>query len=205
MRSTGDPITAALGGRLPPDQLAERIHAGRLRPAAARPVPRLPRRASSHGDFGTTISDNRPVLNVLTHLRHRDARAGLLRADRRLPRRHPARAGWPPTSATSAPDAVLRVFAILCYATPGLLRSACCSSWSSPSGWAGSRSPGRATTATEIQLQMPAAPDRHLPDRRHPDRRPGGGRRRAAARRPARRSRSACSPPASSCGWCAPT
>ena len=27
MRTTGDPITAAQGGRLPPDQLAERIHA----------------------------------------------------------------------------------------------------------------------------------------------------------------------------------
>ena len=26
MRSTGDPITAALGGRLPPDQLAQRIY-----------------------------------------------------------------------------------------------------------------------------------------------------------------------------------
>jgi peptide/nickel transport system permease protein len=26
MRSTGDPITAALGGRLPPAQLAQRIH-----------------------------------------------------------------------------------------------------------------------------------------------------------------------------------
>src|SRR3954465_14557842 len=27
MRATGDPITAALGGRLTPDQLAERVHA----------------------------------------------------------------------------------------------------------------------------------------------------------------------------------
>ena len=27
MRTTGDPITAAQGGRLPPEQLAERIHA----------------------------------------------------------------------------------------------------------------------------------------------------------------------------------
>src|SRR3954465_14590414 len=32
-RSTGDPITAALGGRLPPDQLQQRIHeAGYDRP-----------------------------------------------------------------------------------------------------------------------------------------------------------------------------
>ena len=65
MRSTGDPITAALGGRLPPDQLAQRIHqAGYDRPLLVQYGDYLG--GILHGDFGTTISDRRPVLNVLT-------------------------------------------------------------------------------------------------------------------------------------------
>ena len=65
MRVTGDPITAALGGRLPPDQLAERIHeAGYDRPILVQYLDYLGQLL--HGDFGTTISDNRPVVEVLT-------------------------------------------------------------------------------------------------------------------------------------------
>src|SRR3954467_4092255 len=64
MRSTGDPITAALGGRLPADQLAERIHtAGYDRPLLSQYVSYLGDIA--HGDFGTTLSDRRPVTEVL--------------------------------------------------------------------------------------------------------------------------------------------
>ena len=41
---TGDPITAALGGRLPPAQLAERIHAAGYDRPPDRAVSRVPRR-----------------------------------------------------------------------------------------------------------------------------------------------------------------
>ena len=64
MRTTGDPITAAQGGRLPPDQLAERIHAaGYDRPLIVQYGEYLG--GLLRGDFGTTISDNRPVTTVL--------------------------------------------------------------------------------------------------------------------------------------------
>src|SRR6059058_1534868 len=55
MRSTGDPITAAQGGRLPPAQLAARIHqAGYDRPLFVQYLEYLG--GIVHGDFGTTIS-----------------------------------------------------------------------------------------------------------------------------------------------------
>ncbi|WP_456845777.1 ABC transporter permease [Cellulomonas sp. P5_C6] len=64
MRSTGDPITASLGGRLTHDQLQERIHAaGYDRPILVQYWDYL-----SHlfrGDFGTTISTNKPVTEVV--------------------------------------------------------------------------------------------------------------------------------------------
>lgn len=64
LRLTGDPITAALGGRLTPDQLQERIHeAGYDRPVAVQYLDYLG--SIVRGDFGTTISDNRPVTQVL--------------------------------------------------------------------------------------------------------------------------------------------
>src|SRR3954464_4677344 len=65
MRSTGDPITASLGGRLPAAQLAERIHsAGYDRPLLAQYLSYLGDLFT--GDFGTTLSDRRPLLDVLT-------------------------------------------------------------------------------------------------------------------------------------------
>src|SRR3954465_7420810 len=64
MRTTGDPITAALGGRLPPAQLAQRIHeAGYDRPLFTQYLTYLG--GIFRGDFGTTLSDRRPVLDVL--------------------------------------------------------------------------------------------------------------------------------------------
>src|SRR6478609_782540 len=64
MRSTGDPITASLGGRLTHDQLQERIHAaGYDRPIIVQYLDYLGKLL--HGDFGTTISDNRPVTQVV--------------------------------------------------------------------------------------------------------------------------------------------
>ena len=64
MRTTGDPITAALGGRLPPEQLQERITAaGYDRPIFVQYFEYLAQLIT--GNFGTTLSDNRPVAEML--------------------------------------------------------------------------------------------------------------------------------------------
>jgi peptide/nickel transport system permease protein len=150
MRSTGDPITAALGGRLPADQLAERIHqAGYDRPLLTQYFDYLG--GVFTGDFGTTISDRRPVLEVLTTYGTATLELafyalivaflvgipfGLIAAYYR----------------DRAPDALLRVFAIFFYATPvfflGLLFKlvfAVGLDWLPVAG--------RASTGAEIQLQ----------------------------------------------------
>jgi peptide/nickel transport system permease protein len=116
MRATGDPITAALGGRLTPDQLAERIHeAGYDRPVVVQYWEYLT--GVFRGDFGTTLSDNRPVTEILTEYGTATLELtvyavvvalvvgiplGMLAAS--------FRDRWP--------DALLRVGAILAYATP---------------------------------------------------------------------------------------
>ncbi len=64
MRSTGDPITAAQGGRLPPAQLQERIHAaGYDRPLLVQYFEYLGQIA--RGNFGTTFSDHQKVTTIL--------------------------------------------------------------------------------------------------------------------------------------------
>ena len=66
MRATGDPISAALGGRLTPAELQQRIHAaGYDRPLIVQYVDYLG--GLLHGDLGTTLTDNQPVLSILTH------------------------------------------------------------------------------------------------------------------------------------------
>ncbi|MEP7368408.1 MAG: ABC transporter permease [Dermatophilaceae bacterium] len=116
MRITGDPITAALGGRLPPDQLAARIHeAGYDQPLLLQYLQYLGQIAT--GDFGRTISDNIKVTDMLTTYGTATLELainalvvalligiplGMIAAHRRDK--------WP--------DAVLRVLAILGYATP---------------------------------------------------------------------------------------
>lgn len=116
MRITGDPITAALGGRLPPDQLAERVAAaGYDRPLIVQYLEYLGNLV--RGDFGTTFTDNRPVTTILATYGAATAELvgyslvvallfgipfGMVAAYRRD--------RWP--------DAVLRVVAILGYATP---------------------------------------------------------------------------------------
>lgn len=116
MRATGDPITAAQGGRLPADQLAERIHqAGYDRPILVQYGEYLGN--ILRGDFGTTLSDSRPVTEVLTTFGAATLELacyallvafvvgiplGLLAAYFR----------------DRVQDALLRVFAIACYATP---------------------------------------------------------------------------------------
>jgi peptide/nickel transport system permease protein len=151
MRTIGDPITAALGGRLSADQIQERIHAaGYDRPVLVQYVEYLGQVFT--GNFGSTLSDNRPVTEIL--LTYGGATLelafyalivafivgipfGMLAAY--------LRDRWP--------DAALRVFAILCYATPvffaGLLLKLVFAVWLD---WLPVA--GRASTRTELDLQL---------------------------------------------------
>ena len=116
MRATGDPITAALGGRLPPDQLQARIHeAGYDRPLIVQYFSYLGQLL--RGDFGTTFTDNRPVTEIL-------ARYGAATFELVVNSLVIALLVAVPLGMVAArlrdrwPDAVLRVLAILGYATP---------------------------------------------------------------------------------------
>ena len=116
MRITGDPLTAALGGRLTPAELAERrAAAGYDRPLIVQYFDYLG--GVLRGDFGTTYSDNTPVSEVLTTYGAATFELvvyalvvalllgvplGMIAAR--------TRDRWP--------DAVLRIIAILGYATP---------------------------------------------------------------------------------------
>jgi peptide/nickel transport system permease protein len=155
MRITGDPITAAMGGRLPADQLQERIqNAGYDRPILVQYFEYLGQLIT--GNFGRTLTDNRAVsemimtygaatleltINALAVALLLGIPLGLVAAYRR----------------DKAPDAVLRIFAILCYATPvffsGMLLKLTFSVWL---GWLPVA--GRATTSTELALTSLEAP-----------------------------------------------
>lgn len=151
MHTIGDPITAALGGRLTPDQLQARIHAaGYDRPIYIQYFEYLGQLMT--GNFGTTISDNRQISEILTTYGGATLELafyalivafivgiplGMLAAY--------LRDKWP--------DAVLRVLAILFYATPvffaGLLLKLIFSVWLKvlPVN-------GRASTGTELNIQF---------------------------------------------------
>ncbi|MDQ4503276.1 ABC transporter permease [Sinomonas sp. ASV322] len=155
MRITGDPITAALGGRLPADQLEIRIHeAGYDRPLLVQYFEYLGQVFT--GNFGRTISDNRAVTEMLTTFGTATLELainalivafivgiplGMIAAHRR----------------DKGTDAGLRVFAILSYATPvffaGLLLKLVFSVWLA---WL--PVDGRASTSTELSLGSLAAP-----------------------------------------------
>ncbi|WP_369132432.1 ABC transporter permease [Modestobacter sp. I12A-02662] len=151
MRATGDPITAALGGRLPADQLQERIReAGYDRPLLSQYLDYLG--GVVRGDFGTTLSDRRPVTEVLTTF-------GTATLELTVYALVVAFLIGIPLGQLAAylrdrlPDAALRVFAILCYATPvffaGLLLKlvfAVQLDWLPVAG--------RASTRSEIELQQ---------------------------------------------------
>ena len=116
MRATGDPISAALGGRLAPDELQRRIHAaGYDRPLIVQYLEYL--NDLLHGNLGTTLTDNQPVSSIL--FRYGAATLeltilaliialllGILLC--RVAAKH----------RDHGSDAGIRVFAILCYATP---------------------------------------------------------------------------------------
>ncbi|OIH96321.1 ABC transporter permease [Curtobacterium sp. MCBA15_001] len=131
MRVIGNPITASVGGRLTPTQLAERLHAaGYDRPVIVQYLEYLGQIV--RGDFGSSVTDNRPVTEII--LQYGGATAelvfyalvvalvlgiplGMLAAY--------LRDKWP--------DVLLRALAILTYATPvffgGLLLKLVFSVW----------------------------------------------------------------------------
>ena len=149
MRLTGDPITAALGGRLTPDQLQVRIHeAGYDRPLIVQYLDYLG--GVFTGDFGTALSDGRRVISMLGQFGTATLELtlyalvvafivgiplGMIAAHRR----------------DTLPDVALRIFAILCYATPvfffGLVLKLIFGVW-----WPVLPVSGRVTSGSEIAL-----------------------------------------------------
>ena len=151
MRTTGDPITAALGGRRGPEQLAERIQAaGYDRPIFVQYLEYLGQVFT--GNFGTTISTNRPVSEILVTYGLATFElvfyALLVAFIVGIPLGMVA-AYWRDKSQ----DAFLRVFAILCYATPvffsGLLFKLVFAVYLNVLPVS-----GRASTASELQMQL---------------------------------------------------
>ena len=116
MRATGDPISAALGGRLTPEELQKRIHAaGYDRPLVVQYIDYL--NGLLHGDLGTTLTDNQKVITILTRYGAATFELAFLALIvalivgiglGRIAARKRDRAA----------DAGIRTFAILCYATP---------------------------------------------------------------------------------------
>ena len=149
MRTIGDPITAALGGRLTKEQLAERIHsAGYDRPILVQYFEYLGQVFT--GNFGTAISDGRPVTELLVTY-------GAATLELAFYALIVAFIVGIPLGMVAAyfrdkwPDAVLRVTAILFYATPvffsGLLLKLVFSVWLKVLPVS-----GRAGTRTELAL-----------------------------------------------------
>lgn len=161
IRLTGDPITAALGGRLPADQLAERIQeAGYDRPVIVQYFEYLGQVFT--GNFGTTITDNQPVTEVL--VTYGSATFELVMYSLVVA----LIVGLPLGMVAAAlrdrwPDAVLRVSAIFFYATPvffsGLVAKLIFSVWL---GWLPVS--GRADVRTEIALDREGGTGLYLID-----------------------------------------
>ena len=150
MRATGDPITAALGGRLSQAQLQERIaEAGYDRPIFVQYLEYLGQVFT--GNFGNTLSDNRPVTEILTTY-------GAATFELAFYAVLVALVVGIPLGMMAAyfrdrfPDAILRVFAILFYATPvffaGMLLKLVFSVWLGVLPVA-----GRASVRTSLELQ----------------------------------------------------
>jgi len=149
MRTIGDPITAALGGRLTAEQLRERIaSAGYDRPILVQYFEYLGQVFT--GNFGTAITDGRPVSELLVTY-------GAATLELAFYALLVAFVVGIPLGMVAAyfrdkwPDAVLRILAILFYATPvffaGLLLKLVFAVWLKVLPVA-----GRASTRTELAL-----------------------------------------------------
>lgn len=148
MRVIGDPISAALGGRLSAEEIAVRKHAAGLdRPILTQYWEYLS--GLLKGDFGRTLTDNRSVSNILLV----NGAATLELAFWSL---IVAFAVGVPLGRMAAryrdrlPDVMLRLFAILVYAAPVFFVGLLLKLAFAPFGWPSS---GRASTGTELALQ----------------------------------------------------
>ena len=156
MRVIGDPIQAALGGRLPAEQIAERKAAAGLdRPILTQYWEYLS--GLLRGDFGVTLTDNRRVTDILVV----NGAATLELAFWSL---IVAFAVGVPLGRLAAryrdqlPDVLLRLFSILVYAAPVFFVGLLLKLAFTPFGWPSS---GRASTGTELTLQQ-VEPQTHI-------------------------------------------
>ncbi|MGG5173646.1 ABC transporter permease [Pseudarthrobacter sp. J1763] len=155
MRITGDPITAAQGGRLSPEQLAIRVHdAGYDRPVLVQYFEYLGQIAT--GNFGRTISDNLKVTDMLATYGSATLELAVNSLVVALLLGVPL-GMWAARKRDKTPDAVLRILAIMGYATPvffaGLLLKLI---FSVGLGWLPVA--GRVSSSNEIALNSLAAP-----------------------------------------------
>ena len=109
-------VMRATGGRLTPDELQKRVHAaGYDRPLIVQYIDYLG--GLLHGDLGTTLTDNQPVISILVHYGSATFELALLSLIVALI----VGIGLGRVAACRrdhAADAGIRTFAILCYATP---------------------------------------------------------------------------------------
>lgn len=147
MRVIGDPIQAAQGGRLSPAQIAERkAEAGLDRPLLTQYLEYLG--GILRGDFGTTLTDNREVSDILVQ-------NGAATLELSVYALIVAFAVGVPLGRLAArhrdrfPDVVLRLGAILVYAAPVFFVGLLLKLAFTPFGWPSS---GRASTSTELAL-----------------------------------------------------
>ncbi|WP_124039760.1 ABC transporter permease [Neoactinobaculum massilliense] len=116
MRITGDPITAALGDRLPADQLAARVHeAGYDKPLLTQYFDYLGQVA--RGNLGTAVTDNMSVGSILSTYGVATLELVIVSTIIALAISIPL-GMYAARRRDSVPDAVVRVAAILGYATP---------------------------------------------------------------------------------------
>ncbi|MGA8986841.1 ABC transporter permease [Aeromicrobium sp.] len=148
MRVIGDPISAALGGRLSAEQIAERKAAAGLdRPILTQYWEYIS--GLFHGDFGTTLTDNRSVSGILIE-------NGAATLELSFWSLLVAFAIGIPLGRLAAryrdrlPDVALRLFAILVYAAPVFFVGLLLKLAFTPFGWPSS---GRASINTELTLQ----------------------------------------------------
>ena len=148
MRVIGDPIQAALGGRLNAEQIAERKAAAGLdRPLLTQYLEYIG--GIFRGDFGTTLTDKRQVSEILVQ-------NGAATLELSVYALIVAFAVGVPLGRLAArhrdklPDVVLRLFAILVYAAPVFFVGLLLKLAFTPFGWPSS---GQASTSTELTLQ----------------------------------------------------
>jgi peptide/nickel transport system permease protein len=147
MRVIGDPVTAAQGGRLNATQIAERKHAAGLdRPMLTQYWEYIT--GLVRGDFGTTLTDHRPISGILTEY-------GAATLELSFWALLVAFAVGIPLGRIAAryrdrlPDVFLRLFAILIYAAPVFFVGLLLKLAFTPFGWPSS---GRSSTQTELIL-----------------------------------------------------